>query len=290
MRYILGLCVVLAVGNPAWTSEMGTIAGEPGYQTPAATVTSAVTQATGTAAYTRDVSRRCLSSRDGATGHDHHVARADHDVPGNLHHRDSACRKLCDTHAQRHIYHVFLSDENAWWIVSDEVAGLFVSCDASRHDLLASRHRVIPSCLARPTSSLSGDGLACSSGGASRPCRSPEMRSTQRQAIRLHTTLRLCIQRIATSHQRITRRHMDRRPQRFPRVTSHPPEPRLLSIRRRHSTFPTARLLRARLRRARPLANRHYRARHRPKPHRAYRRGPAGCHIARAGSASCDPR
>ena len=29
MRYILGLCVVLAVGNSAWTSEMSSIAGEP---------------------------------------------------------------------------------------------------------------------------------------------------------------------------------------------------------------------------------------------------------------------
>ena len=48
MRYILGLCAVLAIGNSAWTSEMGTIAGEPGYQTPAATATSSVTQATGT--------------------------------------------------------------------------------------------------------------------------------------------------------------------------------------------------------------------------------------------------
>src|ERR1700733_915742 len=48
MRYILGLCAVLAVANSAWTSEMGNIAGEPGYQTPAATVNSAVTQATGT--------------------------------------------------------------------------------------------------------------------------------------------------------------------------------------------------------------------------------------------------
>ena len=38
MRYILGLCAVLAVANSAWTSEMGNIAGEPGYQTPAATV------------------------------------------------------------------------------------------------------------------------------------------------------------------------------------------------------------------------------------------------------------
>jgi hypothetical protein len=51
MRYILGLCVVLAVGNSARTSEMGNIAGEPEYQTPAATVTSAVTQATGTTAF-----------------------------------------------------------------------------------------------------------------------------------------------------------------------------------------------------------------------------------------------
>jgi len=49
MRYILGLCVVLAVGNSAWTSEMNSIAGEPEYQTPAATVTSSVTQPTGTA-------------------------------------------------------------------------------------------------------------------------------------------------------------------------------------------------------------------------------------------------
>ena len=48
MRYILGLCAVLAMGNPAWTSEMGSVTGEPGYQTPASTVTSAVTQATGT--------------------------------------------------------------------------------------------------------------------------------------------------------------------------------------------------------------------------------------------------
>ena len=53
MRYILGLCVVLAVGNPAWTSEMSSVAGEPEYQTPAATVTSAVTQATGTPALPR---------------------------------------------------------------------------------------------------------------------------------------------------------------------------------------------------------------------------------------------
>ena len=51
MRCILGLCVVLAVGNSAWTSEMSNIAGEPEYQTPAATVTSAVTQATGTTAF-----------------------------------------------------------------------------------------------------------------------------------------------------------------------------------------------------------------------------------------------
>ena len=51
MRYILGLCVVLAVGNSAWTSEKSTIAGEPAYQTPAATVTSAVNQATGTTAF-----------------------------------------------------------------------------------------------------------------------------------------------------------------------------------------------------------------------------------------------
>ena len=51
MRYILGLCVVLAVGNSAWTSEMSSIAGEPEYQTPAATVTSAVNQATGTTAF-----------------------------------------------------------------------------------------------------------------------------------------------------------------------------------------------------------------------------------------------
>ena len=51
MRCILGLCVVLAVGNSAWTSEMGRIAGEPEYQTPAATVTSAVTQATGTTGF-----------------------------------------------------------------------------------------------------------------------------------------------------------------------------------------------------------------------------------------------
>ena len=51
MRCILGLCAVLAVGNSAWTSEMSSIAGEPQYQTPAATVTSSVTQATGTTAY-----------------------------------------------------------------------------------------------------------------------------------------------------------------------------------------------------------------------------------------------
>jgi hypothetical protein len=51
MRCILGLCVVLAVGTSAWTSEMSSIAGEPQYQTPAATVTSSVTQATGTTAY-----------------------------------------------------------------------------------------------------------------------------------------------------------------------------------------------------------------------------------------------
>ena len=50
MRCILGLCVVLAVGNSAWTSEMSNIAGEPEYQTPAATVTSSVTQTTGTTA------------------------------------------------------------------------------------------------------------------------------------------------------------------------------------------------------------------------------------------------
>ena len=48
MRYILGLCAVLAIGNLAWTSEMGSVAGEPGYQTPASTVTSTVTQTTGT--------------------------------------------------------------------------------------------------------------------------------------------------------------------------------------------------------------------------------------------------
>jgi hypothetical protein len=51
MRCILRLCVVLAVGTSAWTSEMSSIAGEPQYQTPAATVTSSVTQATGTTAY-----------------------------------------------------------------------------------------------------------------------------------------------------------------------------------------------------------------------------------------------
>ena len=50
MRCILGLCVVLAVGNSAWTSEMSRIAGEPEYQTPAATVTSPVTQSTVTPA------------------------------------------------------------------------------------------------------------------------------------------------------------------------------------------------------------------------------------------------
>jgi hypothetical protein len=51
MRCILGLCVVLAVGNSAWTSEMSNVAGEPQYQTPAATVTSSVTQTTGTTAF-----------------------------------------------------------------------------------------------------------------------------------------------------------------------------------------------------------------------------------------------
>lgn len=50
MRYILGLCVVLAVGNSAWTSEMSRIAGDSEYQTPAANVTSSVTQTTGTTA------------------------------------------------------------------------------------------------------------------------------------------------------------------------------------------------------------------------------------------------
>ena len=50
MRYILGFCVVLAIANPAWTLETSSVAGEPEYQTPAATVTSSVTQTTGTAA------------------------------------------------------------------------------------------------------------------------------------------------------------------------------------------------------------------------------------------------
>jgi hypothetical protein len=50
MRYILGVCVVLAVGNLAWTSEVSSIAGGPEYQTPAAAVTSSLTQTTGTPA------------------------------------------------------------------------------------------------------------------------------------------------------------------------------------------------------------------------------------------------
>jgi hypothetical protein len=50
MRYILGLCVVLAVANLAWTSEVSVIAGGAQYQTPAATVTSSVTQTTENAA------------------------------------------------------------------------------------------------------------------------------------------------------------------------------------------------------------------------------------------------
>jgi hypothetical protein len=47
MRYILGLCVVLAIGNSALTSEMNNVAGESEYQAPAATLTSPLTQATG---------------------------------------------------------------------------------------------------------------------------------------------------------------------------------------------------------------------------------------------------
>ncbi len=50
MRCILGLCVVLAVGNPAWTSEVSSIAAEPEYQAPPAPVSSPATQPTGTPA------------------------------------------------------------------------------------------------------------------------------------------------------------------------------------------------------------------------------------------------
>ena len=47
MRYFLGLCAVLALANPAWTSETSGISGDPQNPAPTATATAPVTTTTG---------------------------------------------------------------------------------------------------------------------------------------------------------------------------------------------------------------------------------------------------
>ena len=133
MRYILGLCAVLAMGNSAWTSEMG--AGEPGYQTPASTVTSPVTQATGTPTLP---ATSPASAYQAATAQP--AATTTSPAPTTMSPgtyttgTQPAATYLCDTHVEHDVYDQSLSDDGASWIVWDEVVAHVLLFIDARHD------------------------------------------------------------------------------------------------------------------------------------------------------------
>ena len=202
MRYILGLCVVLAVGNSAWTSEMSRIAGEPEYQTPAATVTSSVTQSTGTPALPTTSPAGAYQTATAQPATTTMSPAPTMMSPGTY----TTGTQPVATYATpmpntTYATTAYPTTMGGGFVHGEVRQSIPIPRCQSRRDLWHTRPVLTPSCLARPITSPSGAGLASSSGGGSKPCRptmrcrSMELRSTRHQATRPQPMRRLSIRR-----------------------------------------------------------------------------------------------